>query len=62
MPALLTGLLGVVGSTVVHMLAALMTEGFMKKLIIKLLEKLVAHTQTDADDKILADMKKEWEK
>lgn len=39
---------------------SLLTETFLKDIIILALEKLAASTKTDLDDKLLADMKKAW--
>ena len=40
---------------------SLVTEKMVKKLIILGLEEIVKRTKTDADDKLLAMAKEEWE-
>ena len=62
MPAILATVLNVLGSTLLSMLSSLVTKKFLKKLIIAGLEKIVAATETDADNKILEDAKAAWAK
>lgn len=61
MPAVFTTLMKVLGSTLMSMLTALITEKFLKRLLIQALESLVKKTATEADDKLLQDMKAEWD-
>ena len=56
MPAILK----VVGVSLANLGAALITEAFLKKIIIIALEKLVKKTETDVDDKILQLAKEAW--
>ena len=53
-------LLSVLMSTLGAMIQALMTEAFMKWLVIKLLTAVVKRTKTTADDEVLAKAIKEW--
>lgn len=39
---------------------SLLTESFLKDIIVLGLEKLAQSTQTDADDRLVADVKKAW--
>lgn len=48
-------------SILAGMLTTLMTERFIKFLVVKGLEVLVKKTESDADDKILAEAKKAWQ-
>lgn len=56
MPAILK----VIGVSLANLGAALITEAFLKKIIIIALEKLVKKTETDVDDKILQLAKEAW--
>jgi hypothetical protein len=62
MPAIAITIAKLLGSTLMSMAAKLMTEKFVKYLIIKVLEAIVKSTETKEDDKILTEMKKQWEK
>lgn len=50
-------LLGKIGTS---LLMSLMTEAFIKRLLVIALEQLVKKTEADWDDKILQDAKKSW--
>jgi hypothetical protein len=50
-------LLGKIGTS---LLMSLMTEAFIKRLLVIALEQLVKKTEADWDDKILQDAKKTW--
>lgn len=64
MPAVLltvlTALGAALGKTVLHLITSLMTEKFFKTAIIAGLEKLVARTENDVDNKLLAAAKEAW--
>jgi hypothetical protein len=53
-------ILGVVGKILLSLVTSLLTEAFIKKAIVLLLEKLSAKTQTDIDDKLLKAAKEAW--
>ena len=48
------------GRTALAMLTSLMTEKFVKKMLIAGLEQIVRRTETAEDDKLLAAAKAEW--
>lgn len=52
--------ISILTSTLLSMGTKLLTEKFVKLLIVKLLEIIVKRTQTDVDDKLLAEAKKSW--
>lgn len=60
MQLLVMPVLKVLGSVLMGMFTALMTESFLKKALVMGLEKLVKKTESDADDKLLAEAKKAW--
>lgn len=61
MPAWALILLRTAGSALLSLASSLVTEAFLKRAIIIGLEKLVARTETDADDKLLKLAKEEWD-
>lgn len=54
----------IVGRTLLSSLAsmgtALLTETFLKQVIVEILSKIVVRTKTEEDDKILQAIKKTW--
>ena len=48
------------GKVLLSILMSLLTESFIKKLIVHGLEKLASLTETDADNKIVRDIREEW--
>lgn len=60
MSAIVGTLASVVGGTLVKMAARLMTEKFIKTLVIQALEAIVKRTETKEDDRLLQEAKKEW--
>lgn len=63
-PALLSTILatvgGVMGKVLVSMVTSLFTEAVLKKLIVLALEKVVAKTENEIDNQVLAECKKAW--
>lgn len=57
---ILTTLAGVLGRTLLNMLMSLLTEKVIKHAIIAGLDKLVARTQSEVDDKLLIVCKEAW--
>jgi hypothetical protein len=53
-------ILASVGKVLLSLLTSLLTEKFIKKTIIAVLEKIVDKTQSDLDNKILAAAKEAW--
>lgn len=53
-------ILASVGKVLLSLLTSLLTEKFIKKTIIAVLEKVVDKTQSDLDNKILAAAKEAW--
>jgi len=51
---------GVLGKVLVSMVTSLLTEAVLKKLIVVALEKIVAKTENDIDNQVLAECKKAW--
>lgn len=51
---------GVLGKVLVSMVTSLLTEAVLKKLIVMALEKVVAKTENDIDNQVLAECKKAW--
>ncbi len=51
---------GVMGKVLVSMVTSLFTEAVLKKLIVMALEKVVAKTENDIDNQVLAECKKAW--
>lgn len=49
-----------VGKVLLGLLTSLLTERFLKKTIIAVLEKIVDKTQSDLDNKILSAAKEAW--
>lgn len=60
MPAWALGLLAAAGHAALSLAASLVTEAFLKKAIILGLEKLVAATSNDLDNKLLDAAKEAW--
>lgn len=60
MQALLLPVLKVLGSVLMGLFTALMSEAFLKKALVLGLEKLVKRTESDIDDKLLVEAKKAW--
>lgn len=60
MPAWLAPLLSTLGTTLISMLASLLTEKFLKKAAIVALEKIAASTETDVDNKLLEAAVEAW--
>lgn len=59
-PIILT-IFATLGKTLLGLLTALLTEQFLKKTIIAVLEKVVNRTQSDLDNRILEAAKEAWE-
>lgn len=57
---ILMPILATLGTVALHMLTSLVTEAFLKKAVIAVLEKLVARTESDVDDKLLQAAKEAW--
>jgi uncharacterized membrane protein len=51
---------GVLGKVLVSMVTSLFTEAVLKKLIVMALEKVVAKTENDIDNQVLAECIKAW--
>ena len=60
MPVLIPVILKMLGGTLLSMLTSLVTKKFLRKLIICGLEKIVASTESDVDNKLLEEAKKAW--
>ena len=60
MPNVLVSILKVLGQVGLGLLTSLLTEVFLKRLIVILLEKLVKRTESDLDDQLLQEAKKAW--
>lgn len=60
MPLLLAPLFKVLGSVLMSLFTGLLTEAFLRKALVLGLEKLVKRTESDVDDKLLAEAKKSW--
>lgn len=60
MPIILTTILSTLGTVALHMLTSLVTETFLKKAVIAILEKVVARTANTTDDQILQAAKEAW--
>jgi len=61
MPALIPLLATALGKSLLSLLMALLTEKFLKKGIIAVLEEIADKTQSDLDNKLLAAAKEAWE-
>lgn len=61
MPALASVILATLGKSLLSLLMALLTEKFLKKGIIAVLEEIADKTQNDLDNKLLAAAKEAWE-
>lgn len=61
MPALASVILATLGKSLLSLLMALLTEKFLKKGIIAVLEEIADKTQSDLDNKLLAAAKEAWE-
>lgn len=61
MPALASVILATLGKSLLSLLMALLTEKFLKKSIIAVLEEIADKTQNDLDNKLLAAAKEAWE-
>ena len=55
-------LVKLVGLALWSMLLSLVTESFIKHAVVLGLEKLVAKTESDMDNKLLEEAKKAWDK
>lgn len=62
MPSWVIGLGATAGKVLLGMAAELVTEKFLKSVIIYLLEYAVKKTKTDVDDKLLKHAKEAWNK
>lgn len=60
MPAALLAVLSTLGAALLHMGTALLTEAFLKRAIVIGLRKLVAKTETEADNQLLEAAEKAW--
>lgn len=61
MPVAIAAIGGIAGKVVVSMITSLLTETFLRKTIIYMLERLVKKTASDLDDKLLLAAKTEWQ-
>lgn len=61
MPALIPLLTTALGKSLLSLLMALLTEKFLKKGIIAVLEEIADKTKSDLDNKLLAAAKEAWE-
>ena len=59
-PVIMT-MLAAVGKILLSLLTSLLTEKFLKKTVIVVLEKVVNKTESDLDNQILAAAKEAWE-
>jgi hypothetical protein len=59
-PVIMT-MLAAVGKILLSLLTSLLTEKFLKKTVIAVLEKVVNKTESDLDNQILAAAKEAWE-
>lgn len=60
MPVFLGQAAALVGGVLVSMAAQLMTERFIKHLVVQALEAVVKKTATDEDNRLLEEAKKAW--
>ena len=61
MQAMLLKILSAVGGTLTSMaLSLLLNEAFIRKIVLYLLEKLAAKTESEIDDKVLQLAKEAW--
>jgi hypothetical protein len=60
MSPIVATILATVGKSLLAMLMSLLTERFLKKSIIAVLEELADKTQSDLDNKLLAAAKEAW--
>ncbi len=60
MPAFLTQMGAVLAGVGVSMVRQLVTERFLKRMVVLALEKLVNKTQDDWDNKLLEEAKRAW--
>ena len=60
MPVFLAQAGALVGGVLVSMAGQLLTERFLKRMIAQALTVVVKKTQTEEDDKILAEAKRAW--
>jgi hypothetical protein len=51
---------GITGKTLLSMVTALMTDRFIKTVVVSILEQRVKRTKTEEDDKLLVEAKKHW--
>jgi len=61
MPVWALAALGAVGTTVVNMLMKLLTEAFIRKVVILGMERVVLLTETDVDNQLLRAAKEAWQ-
>jgi hypothetical protein len=52
--------LRILGQVLVSLLSALLTEAFLKRIIVMVLERVVSRTESDIDNKILEAAKEAW--
>lgn len=60
MPVFFAQLGATVAGTLVTMAGQLVTERFLKRLVVQALEAVVKKTETDEDNKMLDEAKKAW--
>lgn len=60
MPVWIWGLAQAAGTAALGLATSLVTEAFLKKAIIIILERVVARTESDIDDQLLAHAKQVW--
>lgn len=60
MPVFLAQAGTLIGGVLMSMAAQLLTERFLKRLVVQALEAVVKKTETDEDNKVLEEAKKAW--
>lgn len=60
MPVWIAAALGALGKVAISLLMSLMTESFIKSMIVHALQSLAKKTASDADDKLVNDIKTAW--
>lgn len=60
MPAFLGQAAALVGGVLVSMAAQLMTERFIKRMVVQALEAIVKRTETPEDNRLLDEAKRAW--
>lgn len=53
-------LFGALGTALVNIASSLLTEAFLKRLIVRALEAAAKKSESDTDDKIVKDIKEAW--